>query len=165
MENQILYHNWRCAGARFAAPKGTEKQIIEAVGKPRINRIADSVWKVLEVWSTMDKTPSSARFQEFHKIVTEAVTLDLEMQQQKAYFALWGAPEFLRNNSGIYDCTTMDVRFGKVSSSNRSQHLRLLHAPLLAKWGRSDGKDYGTCVVLEKAVVDLEIPSSGRSQW
>jgi hypothetical protein len=112
------------------------------------------------MWSTINTAQSIGMLQ---KIVFDTVTLDLQIQQQKASFTLCGVSELFRAN-GAYDPATMEVRLGKVSSSNRPQYMCLLIAPLLAKSGTSEGKDYSTFVVIEKAQVDIEIPSSGSGR-
>lgn len=167
MESHILYHKSRYAGARYAVPKGQEKEIIEAVGTARITRYAEAIWKNLEMWSAATMNATQARDM-LQKILYDTVALDLQMQQQKAFFSLTGATEFSRAPNGLqYEPANMEIRHGKVSNSGRPQNMCLLITPLLVKWGKSDGTDYGTSLVMERAQVDIEVPSSGsgRKIW
>lgn len=102
--------------------------------------------------------PTKARNM-LQRIVFDTVTLDLQMQQQKASFCLFTTSEFTTRapNRLQYEPTTMEIRYGKVTSSNRPQNISLLIAPLLVKFGTSDGTDYGTYLVIEKAHVDIEV--------
>jgi hypothetical protein len=94
------------------------------------------------------------------KIIKEAVQLDLKMQQQKANFLLWGAAQLRKRNQVLYDPKLMEVRFGEVSK--RTQYMELLIAPVLLKQGNADGRYYSDYVIIEKAQVDIAVPTQKR---
>jgi hypothetical protein len=96
------------------------------------------------------------------KIVTDAVILDLKMQQQKTYFKLLSAKEVAKPNNGLYDPSMMEVRNGKVT---KSRSMVLLIVPALLKTGNSEGNEYRTRVIIEKAQVDIEIPKSKKGYF
>lgn len=154
-EHSELYHAWRSTSARLAVPQGTEQKELDAASDV-IRRTADLLLNYLEPWSTMGRTQSHKMLL---KIIEEAVQLDLKMQQQRAYFTLWGGTELRNVKNGLYDPEIMEVRFGQVSSSRRHQYMELLIAPLLLKQGNSDGTDYSEFKTIEKAQVDIDIPS------
>ena len=155
-EHERLYHEWRCAGARLAAPQGRETHVVEKLASPRIVQVVRALRDPLEMWSTISKIQA---FNMLERIIKDAVRLDLQMQQQKASFSLLDTRYLAQHNNRTYDHSMMEVRLGKISSS-RQQHVVLLTAPILLKTGDSDGKDYKTSVILEKALVDLEPPKT-----
>ena len=93
------------------------------------------------------------------KILKEAVQLDINMQQQRASFVLLGAAELWKQSKGLYDPSTMEVRLGKISNGKKEKFMELLIAPLLLKSGTSDGRNYTATVIIEKAQVDIDVPS------
>jgi hypothetical protein len=146
-----MYHEWRSLGARLAAPKGHETHITQTLELARILQIIKKLGEPFDIWSTMNKAQS---FEMLQNIITTAVSLDLTMQQQRAYFVLLGAKELHRDR---YNSGNMEVRFGKVLNGQR-QFVTLLIGPLLLKRGNSEGKEFNTSIVIEKAEVDVEVP-------
>ncbi|KAF4637556.1 hypothetical protein G7Y89_g525 [Cudoniella acicularis] len=151
-QHQKLYHEWRAAGARLAAPVGSAAQDIDALALQHIPRVVQALHERLGIWCTMGKTQSSDILQ---KIVMHAVMLDLQMQQQKAYFTFLNTKELDKETE--YNPDIMEVRFGTVRSS-RKHSVVLIYTPALLKNGNSDGQNYDTTVVVEKALVDIEVP-------
>lgn len=146
-----LYHEWRSTGARLVVPQGRERDALEEVST-LLKDTADTIQNYLEPWSTMGKAQSNGMLL---KILKEAVQLDIKIQQQMASFALLGADQLLKQDSGLYNPDTMEVRYGKASDGKL---VELLIAPLLLKRGTSDGQDYHITVVIEKAQVDTAVP-------
>jgi hypothetical protein len=158
-ETVKLYHEWRYAGARFAAPYKTEQNVINTISPPRINRAVKTIMEALEIWSMMNKTQS---YERLTRIVTDAVHLDLKMQQQKAHLRLSGTKDKPTHQLCMFDPETMEVRVGKALPS---RPMLLLVAPMLLKSGNSQGQDYRTTTVLEKAQVDTEIATSKKTYF
>lgn len=158
-EYQKLYHEWRSAGAKLAAPIGTEQQVVNKYATARIDRVVKALSEPLDTWCTMGKTQSNDSLQ---KILVDAILLDLKMQQQRAFFILLGAKDVLSMNDGRFDASTMEVRFGKLSKSQKDRYMVLLTAPLMLKRGNSDGQDYKKPIVIEKAQIDIELPKKKR---
>lgn len=92
------------------------------------------------------------------RTVADTVILDLETQQRKTYFKLLGA----KPHNGSYDPSIMEIRNGKVSAT---RSMVLLITLALSKTRNSEGQDYRTRAIIEKAQVDIEIPTSKKSYF
>lgn len=154
-----MYHEWRSAGARLAAPYGTENHAIATVGSARLTRAVDAIRDTLAPWSTMGKSQSCDMLL---GILRDAVKLDLKMQQQKSYFALLGARELTKEYNCLFNPNTMEIRLGKTPKGPSEREFQLVIAPLLLKRGNSEGQEYNTVVEIEKAQVDIELPKKKK---
>ncbi|CZR55810.1 uncharacterized protein PAC_05698 [Phialocephala subalpina] len=167
-ELRRLFHQHRYAAARYAAPKGTELQVIESWATQRIDRAVKDIRDSLEMWwSPMFSKAQSG--DKLRNILHSAVCLDLTIHQQKAEFEIFGAAQLVsvynlkRPYNIVYNPKTMDVRLGSISERGDEQRVELFITPLLVKKGNADGQDYERSNVLEKAEVDLDRPRSKRS--
>jgi hypothetical protein len=61
------------------------------------------------------------------QIIQEAVILDFQMLQQKAFFVFFGADEFHGLNKNNYDPTLTEIRYGKESSQKHNPWFWLSH--------------------------------------
>ncbi|KAH6664837.1 hypothetical protein B0J14DRAFT_237924 [Halenospora varia] len=169
--NMELCHAWRSTGARLAAQSGTEPKTIEQKGSVRMSRVVDTIYDSVRGWSTMGETQSCAMLKE---VVRSAVMLDLQMQQQKAYFDLHGGQRLDKNagqtSSSMpgtieYNAKCMDVRYGKIRS-NRPPSVVLFITPILERVGSPDGRAFHGRLLLEKSEVDVEPPKKrGGKPW
>lgn len=160
-----MCHEWRSTGARLAAERGTEVRIIEHKGSKSIARAVDAIREILKDWLIMGRTQAIEMLQ---KIVKSAVMLDLQMQQQKAYFTLFGGQHLatnVKNSRQVvveYREEMMEIRIGKVRAHR--QPLALLITPVLQRFGSTDGQQFENSLdlVLERAEVDVEPPKKSR---
>ncbi|KAF4633011.1 hypothetical protein G7Y89_g5119 [Cudoniella acicularis] len=164
-----LCHEWRSIGARLAALPGMETKTVERKALARISRAVEAIGDPLKQWLTMDKTQA---YEMLQKTIKSAVVLDLQMQQQKAFFGLFGAQHLSQNiRQGLgsrhavieYSDDTMDIRYGKLRAGRPAQ-VALFIAPLLRRVGSPDGRTYDSSLVIENAQVDVEAPSRSRAK-
>lgn len=81
------------------------------------------------------------------------------MLQQKAFFPPFGSMDLKKRNNGRFNPGTMEARSGETESDRA---IVLVIAPMLLKCGDSQGGNYEHSVVLEKALVDIDLPKGKR---
>ncbi|KAH6720381.1 hypothetical protein BKA61DRAFT_570054 [Leptodontidium sp. MPI-SDFR-AT-0119] len=160
-ENKKLYHEWRSAGARYAVPAGSEAQLKEKITASGLHQQIRDLLNPLQFWSVMGETQSQ-RFA--LQILTDAILLDVRALQQKADFVFLGAQQLWHMNGGMYAPDLMELRYGK-RGSQKEQIVALVPVPMLGKRGDSQGRNYDRMTVIEKALVDVDVPRKKRAYF
>lgn len=98
------------------------------------------------------------------QILTDAILLDVRALQQKADFVFLGAQQLWHMNGGMYAPDLMELRYGK-QGSQKEQIVALVPVPMLGKRGDSQGRNYDRMTVIEKALVDVDVPRKKRAYF